>query len=80
MIQLSKILARTPREPYVASGVRDRTVADMICNGLVRRVPGNSAEIGPDLVLSGTKRRPIAPFRSGHFADVAGREAATLHG
>ena len=36
-------------DPHFASGTQDRTVADMVFNGLVRFVPGNSAEIEPDL-------------------------------
>jgi peptide/nickel transport system substrate-binding protein len=36
-------------DPHFASGTQDRTVADMIFNGLVRFVPGNSAEMEPDL-------------------------------
>lgn len=36
-------------DPHFASGTQDRTVVDMVFNGLVRFVPGNSAEIEPDL-------------------------------
>ena len=36
-------------DPHFASGTQDRTVADMVFNGLVRFVPGNSAEMEPDL-------------------------------
>ena len=36
-------------DPHFASGTQDRTVADMIFNGLVRFAPGNSAEMEPDL-------------------------------
>ena len=39
-----------------------------------------TGEIMRDLVLSGTTPYPIAPFRSGRFAAIAGRVAATLHG
>jgi peptide/nickel transport system substrate-binding protein len=36
-------------DPHFASGTQDRTVVDMIFNGLVRYVPGNSAEMEADL-------------------------------
>jgi peptide/nickel transport system substrate-binding protein len=36
-------------DPHFASGTQDRTVVDMIFNGLLRYQPGNSAEIEPDL-------------------------------
>ena len=36
-------------DPHFASGTQDRTVVDMIFNGLVRYQPGNSAELEPDL-------------------------------
>ncbi|MCC7022902.1 MAG: hypothetical protein IT338_08750 [Thermomicrobiales bacterium] len=36
-------------DPHYASGTQDRTVVDMIFNGLVRYAPGNSAEMEPDL-------------------------------
>ncbi|MGH2615512.1 MAG: ABC transporter substrate-binding protein [Thermomicrobiales bacterium] len=36
-------------DPHFASGTQDRTVVDMIFNGLVRYVPGNGAEIEADL-------------------------------
>jgi peptide/nickel transport system substrate-binding protein len=36
-------------DPHLAVGTQDRTVVDMIFNGLVRYVPGNSAEMEPDL-------------------------------
>ena len=32
-------------DPHFASGTQDRTVVDMVFNGLVRFKPGNSAEI-----------------------------------
>lgn len=38
-------------DPHYASGTQDRTVVDMIFNGLVRYQPGNSAEIEPDLAV-----------------------------
>jgi peptide/nickel transport system substrate-binding protein len=36
-------------DPHFASGTQDRTVVDMIFNGLVRFKPGNSAEMEADL-------------------------------
>ncbi|MGH2533259.1 MAG: ABC transporter substrate-binding protein [Thermomicrobiales bacterium] len=36
-------------DPHSATGTQDRTVVDMIFNGLVRFAPGNSAEMEPDL-------------------------------
>ena len=39
-------------DPHFASGTQDRTVVDMIFNGLVRFAPGNSAEIEPDLATA----------------------------
>ncbi|MBA2598779.1 MAG: polyamine ABC transporter substrate-binding protein [Chloroflexia bacterium] len=39
-------------DPHFASGTQDRTVVDMVFNGLVRFVPGNSAEIEPDLATA----------------------------
>jgi peptide/nickel transport system substrate-binding protein len=36
-------------DPHSASGTQDRTVVDMVFNGLVRFKPGNSAEMEPDL-------------------------------
>lgn len=39
-------------DPHYASGTQDRTVVDMVFNGLVRYVPGNSAEIEPDLAVA----------------------------
>jgi ABC-type transport system substrate-binding protein len=39
-------------DPHFASGTQDRTVVDMIFNGLVRFVPGNSAEIEPDIAVA----------------------------
>jgi len=39
-------------DPHFASGTQDRTVVDMVFNGLVRYVPGNSAEIEPDLATA----------------------------
>jgi peptide/nickel transport system substrate-binding protein len=39
-------------DPHFASGTQDRTVADMVFNGLVRFVPGNSAEIEPDIAVA----------------------------
>ncbi|MDQ3410761.1 MAG: ABC transporter substrate-binding protein [Chloroflexota bacterium] len=36
-------------DPHQATGTQDRTVVDMIFNGLIRFVPGNSAELEPDL-------------------------------
>jgi peptide/nickel transport system substrate-binding protein len=39
-------------DPHYASGTQDRTVVDMIFNGLVRYQPGNSAEIEPDLATA----------------------------
>jgi peptide/nickel transport system substrate-binding protein len=39
-------------DPHFASGTQDRTVVDMIFNGLVRFQPGNSAEIEPDLATA----------------------------
>jgi peptide/nickel transport system substrate-binding protein len=39
-------------DPHFASGTQDRTVADMVFNGLVRYVPGNSAEMEPDIAVA----------------------------
>lgn len=39
-------------DPHFASGTQDRTVVDMVFNGLVRFVPGNSAEIEADLATA----------------------------
>jgi peptide/nickel transport system substrate-binding protein len=39
-------------DPHYASGTQDRTVVDMIFNGLVRYAPGNSAEMEPDLATA----------------------------
>lgn len=39
-------------DPHSASGTQDRTVVDMVFNGLVRYVPGNSAEMEPDLAVA----------------------------
>ncbi len=39
-------------DPHYASGTQDRTVVDMIFNGLVRYAPGNSAEMEPDLAVA----------------------------
>ncbi|MBW3634271.1 MAG: polyamine ABC transporter substrate-binding protein [Chloroflexi bacterium] len=39
-------------DPHFASGTQDRTVVDMVFNGLVRYVPGNSAEIEPDIAVA----------------------------
>src|SRR5688500_5500813 len=39
-------------DPHFASGTQDRTVVDMIFNGLVRFKPGNSAELEPDLATA----------------------------
>jgi len=39
-------------DPHSASGTQDRTVVDMVFNGLVRFQPGNSAEIEPDLATA----------------------------
>jgi peptide/nickel transport system substrate-binding protein len=39
-------------DPHFASGTQDRTVVDMVFNGLVRFVPGNSAEIEPDIAVA----------------------------
>ena len=39
-------------DPHNASGTQDRTVVDMIFNGLVRFKPGNSAELEPDLATA----------------------------
>jgi peptide/nickel transport system substrate-binding protein len=36
-------------DPHFASGTQDRTVVDMVFNGLVRYVPGNNPEIEADL-------------------------------
>jgi peptide/nickel transport system substrate-binding protein len=36
-------------DPHFASGTQDRTVVDMVFNGLVRYVPGNSGELEADL-------------------------------
>jgi peptide/nickel transport system substrate-binding protein len=39
-------------DPHNASGTQDRTVVDMIFNGLVRYKPGYSAELEPDLATT----------------------------
>jgi peptide/nickel transport system substrate-binding protein len=39
-------------DPHYASGTQDRTVVDMIFNGLVRYTPGNSATMEPDLATA----------------------------
>jgi len=39
-------------DPHNASGTQDRTVVDMIFNGLVRYTPGNSANMEPDLATA----------------------------
>lgn len=39
-------------DPHYASGTQDRTVVDMIFNGLLRYQPGNSAEIEADLAVA----------------------------
>jgi peptide/nickel transport system substrate-binding protein len=39
-------------DPHFASGTQDRTVVDMVFNGLVRFAPGNSAEIEPDIAVA----------------------------
>ena len=39
-------------DPHFASGTQDRTVVDMVFNGLVRYVPGNYPEIEPDLATA----------------------------
>lgn len=39
-------------DPHSASGTQDRTVVDMVFNGLVRFKPGNSAELEPDLATA----------------------------
>ena len=39
-------------DPHFASGTQDRTVVDMVFNGLVRYAPGNSAEIEPDIAVA----------------------------
>ncbi len=39
-------------DPHFASGTQDRTVVDMIFNGLVRSQPGTSAEMEPDLAVA----------------------------
>ena len=39
-------------DPHSASGTQDRTVVDMVFNGLVRFQPGNSAELEPDLATA----------------------------
>jgi len=36
-------------DPHYASGTQDRTVVDMVFNGLVRYQPGNSSVIEPDI-------------------------------
>ncbi len=36
-------------DPHFAAGSQDRTVADMVFNGLLRYVPGNAPAIEPDL-------------------------------
>jgi peptide/nickel transport system substrate-binding protein len=39
-------------DPHLASGTQDRTVVDMIFNGLVRFKPGDSSVIEPDLATN----------------------------
>ncbi len=39
-------------DPHFASGTQDRTVVDMVFNALVRFVPGNSAEMEPDIATA----------------------------
>jgi peptide/nickel transport system substrate-binding protein len=39
-------------DPHFASGTQDRTVVDMVFNGLVRYKPGNNAELEPDLATA----------------------------
>ena len=39
-------------DPHFASGTQDRNVVDMVFNALVRFVPGNSAEIEPDIAAA----------------------------
>jgi peptide/nickel transport system substrate-binding protein len=39
----------TSLDPHYASATQDRTVVDMVFNGLVRYAPGNSATMEPDL-------------------------------
>jgi peptide/nickel transport system substrate-binding protein len=39
-------------DPHLASGTQDRTVVDMVFNGLVRFKPGNTAELEPDLATA----------------------------
>ena len=36
-------------DPHFASGTQDRTIVDMVFNGLVRFVPGDSTQFEPDL-------------------------------
>ncbi|MGC4106741.1 MAG: ABC transporter substrate-binding protein [Thermomicrobiales bacterium] len=36
-------------DPHMASGTQDRTIVDMVFNGLVRFVPGDSSQFEPDL-------------------------------
>ena len=38
-------------DPHLASGTQDRTVVDMIFNGLLRFAPGDASVIEPDLAL-----------------------------
>ena len=38
-------------DPHLASGTQDRTVVDMVFNGLLRFKPGDSSVIEPDLAL-----------------------------
>src|SRR5688572_22215053 len=39
-------------DPHLASGTQDRTVVDMVFNGLLRFKPGDSSEIEPDLATA----------------------------
>ena len=39
-------------DPHFASATQDRTVVDMVFNGLVRYMPGNNPEIEPDLATA----------------------------
>ena len=39
-------------DPHFASGTQDRTVVDMVFNGLLRYKPGNNAELEPDLAIA----------------------------
>ncbi len=36
-------------DPHIATGTQDRTIVDMIFNGLVRYVPGTSTDFEPDI-------------------------------